>query len=844
MKLNFTYLDIALVLLVILILGFSSLTDLFLVDWMDDVAYILFFIGILHVLRSNQVLQNQILNGEGQIAKETERNTIQQDVINNILVEYSQRILVKLESSILHSNDIVENNNQRHEKIDDNVSKLLRELKFIEQDVLESNRIKLDRISNNQQLYIEKIENLNEAQCQLSSIFNSEFKALKTATSESFKEFDDISYQLEQIKNKLKTNVGHLQSYIEINSHENNNLLRSELKQLESRLEINRNLLVDNVKVEDQLYYKEANSKMIDTLKAQFDGSTKLLLKVVGNASGISQTNDQNLEKSINELRESFQNSINQIQNKLQTNLGNFQSYLKINSNENNGLLRSELEQLESRLASNDQNREIGISELRESFQNSINQTQITLLNKYEINEKQHGNNLDLLKEKLTDLIIKNSNLNQSIGENQVYQGKSIEKMFHIDMKLKSLNEKITGDLIILNEKIDIDFQEIQSEFKKIDELKSNIVQLGEAQKDISVESNTELQKVIVANTNIVQNEIEKRNLDVFQSLNNLQQVCINLEKITKNQFLENIELQKYTNKKLEDTNLFIEAKSQIIHDTSSDTNLKLDKVYKSSLFKKLDKPPIIIGGCGRSGTTLLLSMLSSHPKILGIPEETYVFCPKAYSGDLDIDNPFDIDNLFTDHLSKLELLPTHDRWCEKSPKNVHFFKRILEYIEDVKLINVIRDGRDVTLSKHPTDTNKYWVPIERWIDDVNVSFELKNHPQVLTIRYEDIVTNYAATMKKVCKHIGVDYNHYIDNWYKYASVKTNIAYKNNNVKPLFNSSLEKWKLIQHKNKTKEFMKNEEAVELLKKLGYIKGKARKLSPTKRTKSSIKMRKIK
>ena len=41
---------------------------------------------------------------------------------------------------------------------------------------------------------------------------------------------------------------------------------------------------------------------------------------------------------------------------------------------------------------------------------------------------------------------------------------------------------------------------------------------------------------------------------------------------------------------------------------------------------KNFKKPPIYIGGCGRSGTTLLLSILSSHPEIFACPGELEMF--------------------------------------------------------------------------------------------------------------------------------------------------------------------------------------------------------------------------
>jgi len=37
-----------------------------------------------------------------------------------------------------------------------------------------------------------------------------------------------------------------------------------------------------------------------------------------------------------------------------------------------------------------------------------------------------------------------------------------------------------------------------------------------------------------------------------------------------------------------------------------------------------------VIGGCGRSGTTLLLGVLSSNTKICAINEETWTLYPKV----------------------------------------------------------------------------------------------------------------------------------------------------------------------------------------------------------------------
>jgi hypothetical protein len=77
------------------------------------------------------------------------------------------------------------------------------------------------------------------------------------------------------------------------------------------------------------------------------------------------------------------------------------------------------------------------------------------------------------------------------------------------------------------------------------------------------------------------------------------------------------------------------------------------------------ESEPVIIGGCGRSGTTLLSAMIDAHPLFFCGPES---------------------------------------RWSEKTPGNVRVLDRIFEYFPRARFIHVIRDGRDVVCSTrtHP----------------------------------------------------------------------------------------------------------------------------------------------
>lgn len=236
-----------------------------------------------------------------------------------------------------------------------------------------------------------------------------------------------------------------------------------------------------------------------------------------------------------------------------------------------------------------------------------------------------------------------------------------------------------------------------------------------------------------------------------------------------------------------------------------------------NSIFRvsRLGQEPILIGGCGRSGTTLLLAILGAHPKIQAIDHEAYLFnAPSTKKNDL-------LRSLRINfNLIRGGIKPTADRWCEKTPTNVLKLKQIdLFFKGKFKFIHIIRDGRDVVTSRHPTKPDCYWVDIDRWLNDVQAGLEYTDSHNVKTIKYENLILDFKSTMKSITDFIGLDFVSKVSEFYKYTNIQNDRAWTNS-VEKIKSKSIGRWKEQKYKERINVFYKNNEAIELLKKLDY------------------------
>jgi LPS sulfotransferase NodH len=206
---------------------------------------------------------------------------------------------------------------------------------------------------------------------------------------------------------------------------------------------------------------------------------------------------------------------------------------------------------------------------------------------------------------------------------------------------------------------------------------------------------------------------------------------------------------------------------------------------------------PFVIG-CGRSGTTLLRSMLDSHPD-LAIPPETY-FIPRlarewqqrVLRSEADVARFVDAltgTNGYKQmgtpvHLLRASLigsLPTgyadairsvyalyserrgKRRYGDKTPAYVLEIDRLSALFPEAVFVHIIRDGRDVAMSfvdggwaDDLAQAVLYW---KLQVSRGRASGRRLAPGRYVEIRYEDLVADPASTLSQVCRSIRLTYN-------------------------------------------------------------------------------------
>jgi hypothetical protein len=203
----------------------------------------------------------------------------------------------------------------------------------------------------------------------------------------------------------------------------------------------------------------------------------------------------------------------------------------------------------------------------------------------------------------------------------------------------------------------------------------------------------------------------------------------------------------------------------------------------------------VFIGGCQRSGTTLLASLIGSSKNVLTIPEAPFKF---------DLINSFENNNnLNVGHLNTLiskndrfriwnsscvdindnintieayfdaliecynkthSIKSNYELWVDHTTENLKYSVTILKYFPKAKFINIVRDGRAASASVLPLD----WGPndisecAKWWIESIchGLATEKLLNDKVLSIKYENLLTDPKNILKKVFNFLELDFDY------------------------------------------------------------------------------------
>jgi LPS sulfotransferase NodH len=180
---------------------------------------------------------------------------------------------------------------------------------------------------------------------------------------------------------------------------------------------------------------------------------------------------------------------------------------------------------------------------------------------------------------------------------------------------------------------------------------------------------------------------------------------------------------------------------------------------------RRLIRDPVFILSPVRSGSTLLRSILNSHSAICA-PHELHLGTVKVTTGKRYARKSWRALGLSTDDLADilwdralhLNLVRSGKRIIvDKTPQNAKIWQRIhaawpaarylhLRRHPGVVLDSLIKAQQDVSVATHIFTVENYGT----WLDEARAALPGP------TIRYEDLLTDPAATMREVCRYLGV----------------------------------------------------------------------------------------
>ena len=130
-----------------------------------------------------------------------------------------------------------------------------------------------------------------------------------------------------------------------------------------------------------------------------------------------------------------------------------------------------------------------------------------------------------------------------------------------------------------------------------------------------------------------------------------------------------------------------------------------------------------------------------------------------------------------------------------KRPKDTTYVGAVLESVPDFHVIYLLRDPRDVIVSRHGKDRGSYYSNIRLWRELQAAAKPLKTHPRFLEIRYEDFVREPDAVQARIAERFPwLKPLHPFSEYHRYARTSAASARAMNEVRPIGPDSVGLWR--------------------------------------------------
>ncbi len=270
---------------------------------------------------------------------------------------------------------------------------------------------------------------------------------------------------------------------------------------------------------------------------------------------------------------------------------------------------------------------------------------------------------------------------------------------------------------------------------------------------------------------------------------------------------------------------------------------------------------PVFIAGVGRSGTSLLHSMLNAHPDV-AFPPETHFFRRYVARGrtrravaagtvadlratlaadhdlrrasvDLDDllagerDGSVDTARVFEALLAAVARRSGKARVGDKDPRSIDHLRAIAAVFPDALVLHVIRDPREVLLSRTKAEWSKgrpWWQHALLAEDQLRTGRRLGPKlfgDRYLEVRYEALVSAPEHVLGEVARHIGVVYSPTMLDFSASAASLVDArerSWKKETLGPLLQGNREKWRVGLAPRQVR--FVEEVSVEAFERLGY------------------------